>query len=548
MNSRSAASDPEHRSSTRTALAVVGGILGLAVLLRLGRMGDSLWYDELWSTRLKLQDLWAFAVSSSRDVHPPGYATVMFGWIRGFGDSEWSVRFVPLAAGVATVWITYRIGRLVFDELTGRFAAVLLAIAPVHVWYSQEARSYALTTCLAALGALAVIELTRQPAARRWAWTLGLVIVTLPIIHFYTLSVSVVMAAMAWLSRLPQRKWFVVWAVASGAAVTGFVLVKQQMGLFTSETLYLRGFSPTEAWHLFFGWFLSGDGLAFYLQSGGLGSVILPLTQLVGFLALAFGVMRCARESQPAQWLVAALFGCVPLALASLWAIGWAGTYIERSALAALPFFLVLLAAGVTARVRARLVAAVVAASLVAFQVAGLVATFAHRNEWTVYKPRPEWRELSAWLRSGLADVPGDRQAVLLARDPAISLAYYDDLFAEKIDFATKIRERRGQIVAAARRFGLSADGLLDWVTRGADAAIERSRRARVLIVDSPLVNSTRDDLLSGKLATPVVVVHVGDGPPPRALTEISASARFRETGRASFRSLHARIFVPVER
>ena len=64
--------------------------------------------------------------------------------VRLFGTSEFAVRLPSLIAGVALVPSMCWVGRVLYDRRTGWVAAVLAAIAPFGVWYSQEARMYSL--------------------------------------------------------------------------------------------------------------------------------------------------------------------------------------------------------------------------------------------------------------------------------------------------------------------------------------------------------------------------------------------------------------------
>jgi uncharacterized membrane protein len=54
-------------------------------------------------------------------------------------------------------------------------ATVALAVAPLHLWYSQEARQYAVTALLVAMTYLALVAYV-QSRRRRWAATYGLAI------------------------------------------------------------------------------------------------------------------------------------------------------------------------------------------------------------------------------------------------------------------------------------------------------------------------------------------------------------------------------------
>ena len=56
-------------------------IVALALLLRLPGFNESVWYDEIWSTRVILDSFPALLKVVATDAHPPLYAVVMFAWI-----------------------------------------------------------------------------------------------------------------------------------------------------------------------------------------------------------------------------------------------------------------------------------------------------------------------------------------------------------------------------------------------------------------------------------------------------------------------------------
>src|SRR5689334_8500684 len=83
---------PSRLSSRSFAICVTA----LALALRVSRLDESLWYDEIWATRVKVGTLWDLLVASLNDVHPPGYPLFMFLWTAVVGDSELAVRAIPL--------------------------------------------------------------------------------------------------------------------------------------------------------------------------------------------------------------------------------------------------------------------------------------------------------------------------------------------------------------------------------------------------------------------------------------------------------------------
>lgn len=120
----------------------IGLILLIALALRLYQLGEqSLWFDETHSwfqTTLPLRDC-------LKDIapYPPLYYILMRP-VALIGRSEFWLRFSSVATGVVGVAITYRAGRQLEGRRLGLLAALLCALNPFHLWYSQEFRYYAL--------------------------------------------------------------------------------------------------------------------------------------------------------------------------------------------------------------------------------------------------------------------------------------------------------------------------------------------------------------------------------------------------------------------
>ena len=91
-------------------------------------------------------------------------------WRAGFGDSEAALRGLSAVLGALTVPVLYALGRELFGRRVALLAAGLLALSPIHLYYSQEARQYVPVLWL---GALAAWLFTRALRANRWGDWLG---------------------------------------------------------------------------------------------------------------------------------------------------------------------------------------------------------------------------------------------------------------------------------------------------------------------------------------------------------------------------------------
>lgn len=158
------------------ALGLIGvGLLALALrAYRLDRL--SLWVDEAFSVWLARQPLTEMVAWIARiDQHPPLYYLTLAGWGRVWGWSEAGVRSLSVVWSVMTLPLVWAIGRQVGGARVGWIAAVVFALAPLHVRYAQEARMYALLTWGTALMVWAALQWMTEMVPRRWhQWALGI--------------------------------------------------------------------------------------------------------------------------------------------------------------------------------------------------------------------------------------------------------------------------------------------------------------------------------------------------------------------------------------
>lgn len=137
-------------------------ILGLAALLRAYNLsGQSLWADEGNSAVMARRTLVEIAQRTALDIHPPLYYWLLKGWTAMFGASEAGLRSLSVALGVGLVYLVGLLGWRFFSPRAGLIAAFITAIAPLQVYYAQEARMYMLLAFVTTLTALAALFYVR---------------------------------------------------------------------------------------------------------------------------------------------------------------------------------------------------------------------------------------------------------------------------------------------------------------------------------------------------------------------------------------------------
>lgn len=160
------------RSISRERFLTYAGLVSIILLgafLRLRGFGDaSLWLDEGIVIKWASDPLSELPASLRSDAHPP-LLHVLIHFLLYMGDSEWFLRFPSVLTGVMTISTLYVLGNQIFGRAVGLGGALLLAVSPFHIHFSQEIRPYGL---LMLLSLLSVYTLWRALAKNQTRWWL----------------------------------------------------------------------------------------------------------------------------------------------------------------------------------------------------------------------------------------------------------------------------------------------------------------------------------------------------------------------------------------
>ncbi len=130
---------------------------------------NPLWLDEIGGLQLARQGVRAILLNSRLDPHPPLY--YLWLWLTTGGGawaSEWALRWTSVLFGALAVPLLFRLARRHAGPIPAAGAALLLLVSPVHLYFSQEARSPALLFLLAALTTW-LLDAPHEKLRARWA-------------------------------------------------------------------------------------------------------------------------------------------------------------------------------------------------------------------------------------------------------------------------------------------------------------------------------------------------------------------------------------------
>jgi hypothetical protein len=222
-------------------LTLAGGVLRFATL-----DGQSFWFDEAATVHLLHMDLWGMLDRiPETESTPPLYYLLAWLWSKLFGTGEVGLRSLSALIGTLTVPAAYLAAREVSSRRAGLIAAALVALNPYLVWYSQEARSYALFVFFAAWGLYFFALCLNVPSRRNlalWAAASALALCS----HYF--AAFLVGAEGLWLAMRwrPRREPVVAVGaiVAVGLALVPLALAQEGTGrrnMFTGVPLLRRG-------------------------------------------------------------------------------------------------------------------------------------------------------------------------------------------------------------------------------------------------------------------------------------------------------------------
>jgi mannosyltransferase len=173
-------------------------LLTIGATLRFATLGlQSFWFDEaVTTTLLRMDPLRMLRVIAQTESTPPLYYLVAWPWARAFGTGEVALRSLSAFAGAAVVAPVYLSARRLGGSSAALFAGALTAVNPLLIWYSQEARAYALLVLFAALSFFFFVHAYTRPTRTwlaGWALTSALALATHYFAGFLVLTEAVVL-------------------------------------------------------------------------------------------------------------------------------------------------------------------------------------------------------------------------------------------------------------------------------------------------------------------------------------------------------------------
>ncbi len=331
----------------------------IAAWLRLRQLAvPSFWFDEIAhyhiASAATKQPLWRWLTFFEIENGPIFYAGQLLGRIAH--SPEFSARIAPALCGIAAIPLAWFAARGIGGyRALPHVAALLLASSPLHVYYSREARPYALVVLLTTALLAALLHGARI-----------VILITLFFISLYSGAVvapviaSVAVTALIVSSMAREKRfWGIVAALSIGCSIL-LALCYHPAGRLRQEQL------PRIEWSFFRGLLENFSVVAVDTTTLHRGAYVFALLALVGAIAL---LIRSRNRA-----IVVIAMALLPLAIGvtATWQLH--RDFGVRYVIGTLPAYLLLVASGISAimsqfhRWRIDILASVACAALLAHE------------------------------------------------------------------------------------------------------------------------------------------------------------------------------------
>ena len=214
----------------RRETLALAGLLLVAALVRFAGIGaQSFWLDEVVTAELVSKTFGAMLATIPHSESTPYlYYVLAWPWAKLFGTGEAGLRSLSALFGVATVAAVYGGARALVSQRAALIAGTLAALNPFLVWYSQEARAYALLALLCAVSFWTFARALREPRWLAW-WALGSVLALAT--HYFAAFTIVPEAVVLAVVRGRTRGWSLACAaIGAGALALAPLAATQRRG------------------------------------------------------------------------------------------------------------------------------------------------------------------------------------------------------------------------------------------------------------------------------------------------------------------------------
>ncbi|MCX6781657.1 MAG: glycosyltransferase family 39 protein [Candidatus Magasanikbacteria bacterium] len=227
----------------------------LTIIPEAGVFGPKIaWYDETVSIYFSSQNLTRTVALSGLDTTPCLFFVLLHFWLLIVGTGSVAlIAILPFIFSLAAIAAIYFLGKEIFDEQVGLFAALLMSLSPLNIQYATEIRAYSVLVLIAIFFILFLLRAIKRGQKSDF---IGLAIFTLLLLYTHYSSAALIVPAyiLLYYYKKTEIKKIIVCAAAVAVGYIPALMVFERWGDFVgvgSESFYGRFFSHGDIFALF---------------------------------------------------------------------------------------------------------------------------------------------------------------------------------------------------------------------------------------------------------------------------------------------------------
>jgi uncharacterized membrane protein len=157
------------QSRPRTDYIFVATALVVLVGLALWNIaGPSIWFDEAFGAYMIHYNFLDIARYTATDVHPPLFYWCLKIWVAVFGHTEFGLRSMSVFFAIITAIFGFILTRRKFGRRAAIVGIFILALSPLFLRYSQEARMYTMMAAIALSATYVFVRALETKSRKLW--------------------------------------------------------------------------------------------------------------------------------------------------------------------------------------------------------------------------------------------------------------------------------------------------------------------------------------------------------------------------------------------
>ncbi len=326
-------------------------IFCIGSFLRIYHLGyKGLWGDEIGQVFAANSGNISNVLSGAAHHLSPPLDYIILHFFLNFGISDFIVRLPSAIFGMLSIILIYYISKTLFGPKEGLISAFLLAISPMHIFYSQEARMYSLFVFLSLLSLLFFIKAINDDSMLTW---IGFIISNILNLYTHYFASFIIFIYALFIITMPYKKQYNITFTENNifskhpyktvlshfvsSVLVIFLLYIPQISTFLMQTSNLNGILP---------YGLPATLYFFEIVLYKMGPWNIPgLVVYTGFFA--YGLSHIFKNEHKNQMILLAFWVLIPILISFIitYLKGPMTTY--RNLIFILPIFLIIISKGI---------------------------------------------------------------------------------------------------------------------------------------------------------------------------------------------------------